>query len=174
MLQKADKDRLDKVLSIIEKAGIRFPVAELGDKMKVDKGMVSSYLAGKKPISDKFYSKFIQTFDIPEKPEDKRGLAPIQEPNKNEESLHSLIKQCGTLVETNKDLKDMLRTQMQSQAMNLPAQQHISVMLEPTLHQLALFGVGKFWSDYDEGRIELNKILLSTLGVGVVSDKLSV
>jgi len=62
MLQNVEKDRLDKVLAVIKKAKIRFPVAELGDRLKADKGMVSAYLNGKKPISGKFYSNFIQEF----------------------------------------------------------------------------------------------------------------
>ncbi len=50
MLQKVDKERLDKVLQVIDSAKIRFPLAEIVKRMNVDKGMVSAYLNAKKPI----------------------------------------------------------------------------------------------------------------------------
>jgi len=112
-------------------------------------------------------------------PEQQQELSPVNEPdiplqkssvisataeslsNKNEESLHSLIKSNAELVSTNRDLTDMLK-----QSINLSTHQHVSVVVEPLLHQLALSWVGKFWKDYDAGRIELNKALSSTSKVG--------
>ena len=66
MLQKVDKDRLDKVLSIIKQAQIRFPIAEIEKKMGVNKGNASAYLKGSKPMSDNFYNTFLETFRQPE------------------------------------------------------------------------------------------------------------
>jgi len=86
---------------------------------------------------------------------------------KNEESLHSLIKSNAVLVDTNRDLTDMLKKSI----FNSDSHQHVSVTLEPLLHLLAEAGVGRFWKDYDAGRIELNKLLLSTSTVGAVSGK---
>lgn len=70
MLQKADKDRLDKVLQLIEKVGLRFPVADISKAQGRNKGEVSTYLSGKKPMSDNFYKTFIKHFETGEKPSD--------------------------------------------------------------------------------------------------------
>lgn len=62
MLQKVDKDRLDAVLRVIETKNWKFPMTEIHKVMGTDKGMISKYLNGKEGMSDKFYSKFMQTF----------------------------------------------------------------------------------------------------------------
>lgn len=58
-----DSDRRDKVLKILETLKVRFPVADIVKKLEVDKGVVSAYLNGKKPISDNFYAKFIKEYE---------------------------------------------------------------------------------------------------------------
>lgn len=63
MLQIIDKERLDKVLSVIERHKIRFPVAEISKELVVDKGNVSAYLKGNKPMSDNFYTSFLKKYD---------------------------------------------------------------------------------------------------------------
>ena len=62
MLQKIDKDRLDEVSSVIKTKKIRFPIAELAKKTGLDKGQISNYLSGKKPMSDNFYTSFIEHY----------------------------------------------------------------------------------------------------------------
>ena len=62
MLQKTDEDRRSAVLKILEERKIRFPVADIHKATGIDKGMISNYLNGKKPISDKFYSTFMEKF----------------------------------------------------------------------------------------------------------------
>jgi hypothetical protein len=62
MLQKLDKDRLDKVLKIIERHEMRFPVATLSKEMKVNKGNVSAYLKGNKAMSENFYNTFLEHY----------------------------------------------------------------------------------------------------------------
>lgn len=63
MLQKLDKDRLDKVLQVIETCKIRFPNKEISQRLGVDSGNVSAYIKGRKPMSDNFYTSFLSEFD---------------------------------------------------------------------------------------------------------------
>lgn len=67
MLQKIDKDRLDKVLAIIKSTGMRKPNATLMRGIPENKGNVSAYLNGKKPMSDNFYNTFIEKFSPKER-----------------------------------------------------------------------------------------------------------
>ncbi len=60
MLQKTDEDRRSAVLTVLQERKIRFPVTEIHKATGLDKGMISNYLNGKKPISDKFYSTFME------------------------------------------------------------------------------------------------------------------
>ena len=41
---------------------MRFKVAEIVKKTGIDKGNVSAYLNGKKPMSDNFYTNFMKEF----------------------------------------------------------------------------------------------------------------
>lgn len=54
--------RLEKIKSILNKRGVRFPLATIVKDLQVDGSLVSSYLNGKKPISDKFYNKFLDFY----------------------------------------------------------------------------------------------------------------
>lgn len=54
--------RLEIVQSRIDQYGMRFPVAMIADKIKLDRGYISSVLNGKKPMSDNFWSKFDSAF----------------------------------------------------------------------------------------------------------------
>lgn len=64
MLQKADIQRHEWLKSQVERLGIRFPVAEIAEKTGWDQGNISSYLKGKKPISDKFFTKFREVYKV--------------------------------------------------------------------------------------------------------------
>lgn len=66
MVEGIDKDRLNKVLQLLEEANIRFPVAETVKRTGYKKGHVSNILSGKIPMSGNFYDTFIEKFQ-PEK-----------------------------------------------------------------------------------------------------------
>ena len=98
MLQIQAKDRLDKVSSVLQKLKLRFPVAEVSEKLGIDKGMTSAYLSGKKPMSANFYSSFMKAYG--ENAEQENSGITIPSFN----SLESLIKQNENLTQANKDL----------------------------------------------------------------------
>lgn len=62
VLQKIDRDRLKLILDRIAQYDIRFPIAEISQKLKADKGNVSSMLKGKKPVSDNFFTSFTDAY----------------------------------------------------------------------------------------------------------------
>src|SRR4051812_16974193 len=103
-LNSVAKDRLDKVLETMKKKNIRFPQAEINRKMKTDKGVISAYLNAKKPISENFYTSFIQHFG--EKAGGPQGV------NMTNESDHPNLKTekpeitMNELVESNKILAE--------------------------------------------------------------------
>jgi len=63
-LQKADIQRFEWLTQMVERLGIRFPVAEISEKTGFDQGNISSYLKGKKPISDNFITKFREAYKV--------------------------------------------------------------------------------------------------------------
>lgn len=64
-MSRNGNNRLEIIQSRIDQYGIRFPIAELEERLGFDKGYISSLLKGKKPVSDNFWSKFNETY--PEK-----------------------------------------------------------------------------------------------------------
>ncbi len=62
MLKPIDQQRLDQLKADLELLNIRFPVAVLAERMNTNKGNLSAYLNGKKPISDQFLAKFYEVF----------------------------------------------------------------------------------------------------------------
>ena len=62
MLQKVAKDRLDKVLSIIEISDFRFANKEIAESLGVGKSTVSDYLSGTKPMSKPFFELFMKKY----------------------------------------------------------------------------------------------------------------
>jgi hypothetical protein len=63
-LQKADIQRFEWLTQQVERLGIRFPVAEISEKTGFDQGNISSYLKGKKPISDNFITSFREAYKV--------------------------------------------------------------------------------------------------------------
>lgn len=63
MLQKIDKDRLDKVLNIIQTWDTKFPQAKIVRELGFSKGQVSSYLNAKEAMSENFFQTFISKYD---------------------------------------------------------------------------------------------------------------
>lgn len=90
MLQKLDKDRLDKVLSLIESRKIKFPNATLSKELKTDSGAVSAYLRGKKPMSNNFYTSFIERYENGNPPTHERTGTVVGEINKLTEQVIQL------------------------------------------------------------------------------------
>lgn len=73
-LQISQKERLNIIQQRIYQYDIRFPNAELSDKLDVDAGNISNMLNGKKPISDNFFTSFITAY--PEKNTNENNLLP--------------------------------------------------------------------------------------------------
>ena len=162
MLQKADKDRLDKVLELIKNSGIRFPIAELSRLTGKGQGEVSVYLSGKKPMSDKFYSSFMNKYGSNENI--------VQT---TEITLHNLINQNSELVdahkelavankelaEANKELTIMLKNSINSNGQN--SHQNVA---EKVLHRIAEKGVPELWPSKEAGMSILSKYLIGAPG----------
>lgn len=53
-----------KLIEIVNFLQLKFPVAEISERLGVDKGNVSSYLNNKKSVSNKFLEKFIREFNV--------------------------------------------------------------------------------------------------------------
>lgn len=57
-MSEVNNTRLEIVQSRIKQYGIRFPVAALAKALDMNKGYISSVLAGEKPVSDNFWDTF--------------------------------------------------------------------------------------------------------------------
>lgn len=51
----------------VQKLGLRFPNKTISEATGYDKGNISNFLKGKKPISDEFLDKFLTTFNLDKK-----------------------------------------------------------------------------------------------------------
>lgn len=60
--QVFDPDLLEKFQEDVRTLKRRLPIAEIANRMGMDKGNISSYLSGKKRPGKKFLKKFYQTF----------------------------------------------------------------------------------------------------------------
>lgn len=117
MLQIKDKHRLDELLRLIETSKIRFPIAYLAQKTNTDKGNISNYLKGKKPIPDNFYTtvKNILKGEFCEVKSDVVGIQPeikqlIESINGLVESNKTLSQSTAVISQTNAELVTMLKT----------------------------------------------------------------
>lgn len=174
MLQKVDKDRLDKVLAIIESSEIKFPTATISKETGFSKSDISVYLNGKKPMSSKFYQTFIEKFDK-------------QKPNiSNESTLQKLINNNTDLIEAhvsvakateelaiankelseaNKELTTMLKNSINSNGQN--SHQNVA---EKVLHRIAEKGVPELWPSKEAGMSILSSYLIGAPeGIGVIN-----
>jgi len=172
MLQIADKDRLDKVLAVIEKNKIRFPVADIHKKMGGSKGTISDYIKGNKPISENWYSTFLELFD-------KNNIKEVEgktEPQNDKlssliESNHELCEANKALSIANKDLAaahiSLIRMLEVGNQPNSGNQQGISEFLEPYLNQLAAGLAGKSLKEESDVMREFRRILTGQLKNGI-------
>jgi transcriptional regulator with XRE-family HTH domain len=60
--KKIDKEGLERLRRDIASLNLRFPVKTVADRLGVDRGNLSAYLSGKKPIPEKLLQKFYKTF----------------------------------------------------------------------------------------------------------------
>lgn len=65
-MQKADIQRFEWFKAQVDRLGIRFPIAEIAEKTGFDQGNISSYLKGKKPLSDNFLTRFKEAYRLDE------------------------------------------------------------------------------------------------------------
>ena len=65
-MENAEDIRLARFLEQVKALKLRFPVADISAKTGYDKGNVSSFIKGKKPLSDNFLSKFEKAYNIKE------------------------------------------------------------------------------------------------------------
>ena len=90
-LQKVDRDRIIEVWRVIEEVGIKFPNKVLSVLFKKNKGEVSTYLNGKKPLPDDCYKTFIQQYKKPVQTDNKE-LPPVGNVTTEKESeLQALL-----------------------------------------------------------------------------------
>ena len=156
MLQKVDKDRLDKVLKVIQDKGMKFPVATIEKDLNINKGNVSAYLKGKKSMSDNFYNSFMQQYESGEikKPD---VVTPDNTP------LNHLIEGNKNLSQANKDLAaaNLRLTAMLEVNSNSSHQaEHAQACLERIAEQGA--GVQLHWKTKADGLRVLSNFLTET------------
>ncbi|EKT4508349.1 helix-turn-helix domain-containing protein [Flavobacterium psychrophilum] len=53
-----------KLIKAVNSLHLEFPIAEISERLKVDKGNLSSYLNNKKSVSSKFLEKFSKAYNI--------------------------------------------------------------------------------------------------------------
>lgn len=63
-LQKTADPRLAYIQDKIKELKIRFPVAELTEKLGLSKASVSATLSGKRPVSDHFFETFCEVYKL--------------------------------------------------------------------------------------------------------------
>jgi hypothetical protein len=182
MLQKIDKDRLGKVLAIIQNSEMKFPTVTIAKETGYGKSDVSVYLNGKKPMSSKFYQTFIEKFDkqksnaIPETI-DGTPLEKLINHNGNLIDAHKEVaianrataeanklsaSTTNELAFTNKELAATNRelTIMLKNSINSNGQNNHQNLAEKVLHRIAEKGVPELWPTKQEGLDKLNKYLI--------------
>jgi transcriptional regulator with XRE-family HTH domain len=185
MLQEIDKARLDKVLEVIKRNKIRFPLAEIVKELGSDKGMVSAYLNGKKPISDKFYSNFMQKFDRMESNGQEETKKAEPKESKDEFYMDTIkdLRHSGiTLSEANRETASATRETATANRILAENQRDLieilkvlhkptvdaalgnppnpSFVIQPYLDRIAQYGIDrKWWKSFDEGRVVLGKLV---------------
>jgi len=177
MLHKVAKDRLDKVLEILEKSNIRFHNAEIVRRTGINKSIVSDYLNGVKPISDNFYRTFLEKFPDTDNIKNNDGekiediVKKIGTQTITERTIADLARSAILLAEANRDLSENNTRLTVMLEANLSSSQHISDTLKPYLHQLAEGLAAKL--DMDDSKLleMMGSILTGNLLKKTVSGK---
>lgn len=178
MLQKIDKDRLDKVLEIIQTKPIKYPNATLERDLKANSGNISAYLKGTKPMSDNFYNAFMEKYgnvkkDIEEKKDELQNI--IEYSGRYSEEILRDVARSGAvvgeankimaqshdkLINTNAELVDVIKmayTQSNLRGVK-ESQKSAASELQSCLELIAKHGVEQKWfENEDEGLVELGK-----------------
>ena len=162
-LDKVSKSRIDKVLQQIEGLNMRFPLAEIVKGTGADKGMVSAYLNAKKPISDKFYSTFMEKFSKEEYKTEKTmaGLSNEKLSDLSTETIRDMARTCVGLSEVVKVIADNNRSLIQK--INFGAAPKIGEILYPYLDKISRALAEKYQLKSDDVLVELGTILLEDL-----------
>lgn len=100
MLHISQEDRLKTIQKRINQYNIRFPVATLNREIGEDMGNISKMLKGKKPITDNFFTSFIEKF--PEKDNNSN--------QKNDQDSINYILPAGNIKITLADYIELLQT----------------------------------------------------------------
>lgn len=64
MLENKRHINKEILIKIINSLGLDFPIKEISEKMNVDKGNISSYISGSKPVSTKFLEKLCNYYNL--------------------------------------------------------------------------------------------------------------
>lgn len=64
MLESKRHINKEILIKIVNSLGLDFPLKEIAEKMKIDKGNLSSYLSGNKPVSTNFIQKLCDHYDL--------------------------------------------------------------------------------------------------------------
>jgi transcriptional regulator with XRE-family HTH domain len=62
LVNKIDTEELERLKKDVNSLKFRFPIKTIADRMGVDRGNLSAYLSGKKPVSERFIRRFYHTF----------------------------------------------------------------------------------------------------------------
>lgn len=167
MLQKADKDRLDKVLEVINSKLIRRPNATITKDLNEDSGNVSNYLNGKKPIPTKFYTDFMNKYagssESGQSTEKISGKLYMETIIELSQSCTRLTRTNEKLTDNNSELISMVKSVAPS--VNLAdlkeSQLSVSAISLRTLEQMAENGiVDGLWKTKDEGLAKLGRLIV--------------
>jgi len=97
----------EKLIKAVNSLRLEFPVVEIAEKMKMDRGNISNYLNDKKSVSSNFIKKFEAAFNI-----DTSNFESKSEPIKNpplEDEGFNLKSFNDYLIKENEFLKELLR-----------------------------------------------------------------
>lgn len=164
MLQKVDKDRLDKVLATIESAKIKFPNVTLTRELGVDGGTVSAYLNGKKPMSSNFFGKFMDKYGSTKATHATSDSTLERLINNNTDLIGahvSVAKATEELAIANKELSEANKelTIMLKNSVNLNGQNNSHPVLVSVVQRIAERGVPMLWASVEQGTSILNSFL---------------
>jgi len=88
---------------------MRFPVAEISEKLNVDKGNVSAMLKGKKTISDNFFTTFCKAFPSKYSNDEDVGInSVVNEPTESYGTINYLEEAFKLLKEQNEFLRRLI------------------------------------------------------------------
>jgi len=62
LAKRIEIERLERLKKDVNSMQFRFPIKTIADRMGIDRGNLSAYLSGKKPISERFIQRFYHTF----------------------------------------------------------------------------------------------------------------